>query len=209
LIAGGIGITPLLSMARTLHADPVRKNSYSLHYFCRSTEHAAFMDDIRALRQGDKVVCGADVANTTERIDQLLRQRPPGAHLYTCGPAPMIELVVSTARRLGWPEAAIHVEYFSNVVDHGGDQPFHVRCARSSRDFPVAAGQTIVEAAALVGITIETSCEQGVCGTCLTNVVGGRPDHRDLYLNDSEKAAGKQMLLCVSRCHDHELVLDI
>lgn len=209
LIAGGIGITPLLAMARSLAADPASRDKYALHYFCRSPLHAAFSNEIAALQQADGMVYGADVNETATRIRQLLQQRPDGAHLYTCGPGPMIATVVATARECGWPEEAIHVEYFSNQVDHGGERPFRVRCANSNLEFQVAVGQSIVEAAAEAGLAIATSCEQGVCGTCLTNVLSGQPDHRDLYLTEVEKASGKQILPCVSRCRGDELVLDL
>lgn len=208
LLAGGIGITPLLGMAYQLLA---RGNCFCFDYFARANDPVAFAAEIRgtALAPRTRFHLGL----TGEAVQQALATRldtvPPNAHVYTCGPSPFMQAVrEAVAAR---PGLVLHLEYFTAepaaLVLAAGS--FRVRLAKSGATVQVDASQTIIEALRAAGIEVETSCEQGVCGTCLTTVLAGRPDHRDLMLTEEEQKAGDRMLLCVSRSLDAELVLDL
>lgn len=209
LIAGGIGITPLLSMALDLLA---RGREFTLHYFTRSVAHTAFHGLLSEPQFLGKVAF--HYATEPEAVRAYLRKvlwhRPPGAGIYLCGPRPFMDLVETTAAPT-WPPEAVHLEYF--VADPeslaGPRDTFTVKLARSGGEYVVAPEQSIVAALAAHGIVIETSCEQGVCGTCLTGVLEGTPDHRDVFLTDEEKLAGDRMTCCVSRAKSAVLVLDL
>ena len=209
LFAGGIGITPLLSMMR--HLDE-RGESFELQYFSRSLAHTAFHETLSQNRFADKV--SFHYALEPEAIRAYLRKhlwhRQDGAQMYICGPRPFMDLVEQTAA-ITWPPEAVHLEYFSADPESlaGPREEFTVRCARSGGEYPVAANESIVDALLKHQIKIETSCEQGVCGTCLTGVLSGEPDHRDVYLSDEEKRVGDRMLPCVSRARSSLLVLDV
>lgn len=209
LIAGGIGLTPLLSMARSLRAE---RRSFALHYFARSAQHAAFGDVLRGLDDACELRLGLDGAETAAAVASLLGKRSAGDHVYTCGPAPMLELVRKSAAELGWPSDRVHFEYFAAPADAAARNPdssFDVVLAKRGMTIHVPAGVSIVAALRQNGVEIETSCEQGLCSTCLTGVLSGIPDHRDYVLDEREKAANDQMLLCVSRAKSGTLVLDL
>lgn len=213
LIAGGIGITPVLSMFRALVAKGA---DVSLHYFARGREFAAFATMLETHSAAGHVHChfGLDEAGTKARMHELLAARPVAATdaLYVCGPTPLMELAMTQALDCGWPNSAIYRESFGapavSEEQHDTEQSFEVVFDRSGKSCMVAPGQTIVAAAAHIGIQFGTSCEQGFCGTCLTRVLEGEPDHRDGYLSKKEQAANDQMLPCISRCKGKRLVLD-
>jgi vanillate O-demethylase ferredoxin subunit len=143
-------------------------------------------------------------------LRKLLWHRPEGAHLYLCGPRPFMDLVETTAAPT-WAPEAVHLEYFAaDPAALGGPREhFVVKLARHGGEFEIPEGRTIIEVLAEHGIIVETSCEQGVCGTCLTGVLEGLPDHRDVFLSDAEKRAGDRMTVCVSRAKSPRLVLDL
>ena len=208
LIAGGIGITPLLSMLQHLDA---RGDSFELQCFSRSLAHTAFHEFLSQRKYADKV--GFHYALEPDAVRGYLRKHlwhhQEGAHLYICGPRPFMDLVEQTAA-ITWPPESVHLEYFSADPESlaGPRDTFMVRLARSGGEYEIPSELSIVQALAQHGVTIETSCEQGVCGTCLTGVLEGSPDHRDVYLTDEEKAVGDRMTPCVSRCKGPVLVLD-
>ncbi len=214
LLAGGIGITPLLSMARALHAAG---KSFALRYFGRSPEAAAFRDAPQREGFGDSasVLLGLSPAQTADHLAQALAGTSPGTHCYVCGPAGFMDSALAeAARRL--PAEAIHREVFGAAtpvdaapMDAAADRPFVVRLARGGKDVPVPAGVSVVAALAAAGVAVPVSCEQGVCGTCITRVLDGEPDHRDSFLMDDERAAGDAIALCVSRARSALLVLDL
>lgn len=210
LIAGGIGVTPILCMAESLAGTGA---SFELHYCTRSFAHTAFRERLSRPDLAARTRLYHDSAPEAERIDlgKLLAMPAPGTHLYVCGPGGFIDLVLDRARAAGWPEARLHREYFAApaAAAAGEDRPFQVELASSGRRVDVAAGQSVVKALAAAGIDILTSCEEGVCGTCLTRVLSGEPDHRDVYLTDEEKAANDQFLPCCSRSRSPVLVLDL
>ena len=208
LLAGGIGVTPILAMAEALAAKGA---AFEMHYCARSPSLAAFRERIAASGFAGRVHFHFD-DDAASRLDTpaLLARPQDGTHLYVCGPVGFIEHILSTARAAGWPEAQLHVEYFAGaVIDTTGDQAFEVKLASSGKVVTVPAGRTVIQVLAEVGVEIAYSCEEGVCGTCLTRVIDGEPDHRDMYLTDEEHAANDQFTPCCSRAKSRMLVLDL
>jgi len=209
LFAGGIGITPLLCMAAHLAGVGA---SFDLHYCTRSPQRTAFADRIRTSPFADRAQFHFDDGPAQQRLDLgvALARPTAGTHLYVCGPAGFMEAVLAAARAAGWPEAVLHREYFAGApAAEGGDAPFEVQLASSGRVVQVAAGQTVVAALEGAGVSVPVSCEQGVCGTCLTRVISGTPDHRDVYLTEDEHERGDQFTPCCSRAKSKRLVLDL
>jgi vanillate O-demethylase ferredoxin subunit len=209
LIAGGIGITPVLSMA--LHLLHVGAD-FSLHYFTRSIAHTAFHDLLSEKRFVHNVAFhyAAEPDAVRAYLRKLLRHRATNAKLYLCGPRPFMDLVESTAAAT-WPPEAVNVEYFSADLAtlSRSRNTFIIRLARTGGDYPVTPEQSIVQVLRAAGVGIETSCEQGVCGTCLTGVLSGTPDHCDVFLSDEERDAGDKIMCCVSRAKSALLELDL
>jgi vanillate O-demethylase ferredoxin subunit len=209
LLAGGIGVTPILSMAR--HLLDAGEN-FDLQFFSRSIQYTPFHEALSAPEFKGKVAFhyALDPDGVRAYLRKLLWTRPEGGHLYLCGPRPFMDLVENTAAPT-WAPEAVHLEYFTAdpASLSGPRDTFKVRLARSGGEYVIPAERSIVEALAEHGITIETSCEQGVCGTCLTGVLDGVPDHRDVFLTDPEKAAFDKMTPCVSRSKSDLLVLDL
>ena len=206
LIAGGIGITPLLSMARFLDKSSL---PYELHYFTRAGEQIAFRGDLEALHGKVLLHTGLPRAEIGAAIASALGAWSFAQHVYVCGPTAMLETVRATAAAQGWPDDAIHFEYFRNDKPIDDSSSFDIELARSAMTLHVPAGKTILEVMREAGLTVPSSCEQGACGTCLTTVIEGEVDHQDVYLNASEKAANSAMMTCVSRAKGPRLVLDI
>jgi ferredoxin-NADP reductase len=206
LIAGGIGVTPLLSMARALKRSSLH---FEFHVFARSHEHVPLAEQLRALGDAVTIHTGRGPAETTADVTALLGAHARASHLYVCGPGPMLETVRSLAAALGWPDEAVHFEYFRNAHEIDLSSTFTVELARSALSLVVPAGKSILEVMRENGIDAPSSCEQGACGTCLTRVLEGVPDHQDVYLNQTERAANAAMLTCVSRAKSGRLVLDI
>lgn len=209
LIAGGIGVTPLLCMAERLHAMGA---PFDMHYCARSRARAAFVDHIVASTYAPSVRFHFDDEGAEQRFDisQQLSSPQRGTHLYVCGPKGFMDAVLFAARAQGWAEAQLHYEFFSvGVVTHSSDSGFEVLLASSGRLVMVPKDKSVVQALDEAGISIPVSCEQGVCGTCLTRVLSGEPDHRDLYLTPDEHAANDQFMPCCSRSKSARLVLDL
>jgi vanillate O-demethylase ferredoxin subunit len=209
LLAGGIGVTPILAMAEALADDGA---AFEMHYCARAPERAAFTERLAASRYAGQVHLHYDSGAAEQRLDlaALLAAPAPGTHLYVCGPQGFIDHVLDGARALGWPAAQLHVEYFgAAAVDTGDDRPFDVQLASSGKVVTIPAGRTVLKVLAEQGVAIPYSCEEGVCGTCLTRVLAGEPDHRDLYLTDEERAANDQFAPCCSRARTPLLVLDL
>ena len=209
LIAGGIGITPILCMAERLARTEA---DFALHYCTRSRERTAFAGRIAASSFVDRVAFHFDDAEATQRLDvsALLATPRAGEHVYVCGPQGFMNAVLATARAAAWSEAQLHFEFFgAELAALAGDQAFEVQLASSGRTVTVPADRSVVQALADAGVMVMTSCEQGVCGTCLTRVLGGECDHRDQYLTPEERAAQDQFLPCCSRARSTRLVLDL
>ncbi len=211
LLAGGIGITPILCMAERLAFTGA---PFALHYATRSPDRTAFRQRIAASSFAAQVHFHFDDGEAAQQLDlpALLAAPQPGQHLYVCGPKGFMDAVLKGARAAGWPETQLHWEFFAGAVDAepvAGDRAFEVRLASSGRVVAVPAGRSVVQALAAAGVEVPTSCEQGVCGTCLTRVLEGKPEHRDLYLTPEEQQAGDQFLPCCSRARSPLLVLDL
>lgn len=205
LIAGGIGITPLMAMVHALNRAGV---PFYLHYCVRSRTGAAFLDELAAAPFAGHVSLHADDDAVSHFDASVLPPAQAGTHLYVCGPGPFMDARIAEAKAAGWADDHLHLERFSNEVDRTGDV-FTVTAVRSGVTVTVAAQESIAEALIREGVDVALSCEQGVCGTCLVDVLEGVPDHRDCYLTDAEKAANRQMTICCSRAKTASLALDV
>lgn len=208
LFAGGIGITPILCMAEHLaHSNA----DFELHYCVRSSERAAFVERLRQSPFADKVFLHFDEQpETAMNTAQVLAHPHAGLHLYVCGPGGFMQHVLDTARSQHWAEEQLHREYFTGVTqDTSSDGSFCVKVASTGQLIDIPADKTVVQVLESHGIDIPMSCEQGVCGTCLTNVLEGVPDHRDMFLTEQEQACNNQFTPCCSRSKSPVLVLDI
>jgi vanillate O-demethylase ferredoxin subunit len=208
LMGGGIGVTPLIGMAYELSAAG---RQWHLNYFVRSHAHAAFRSLLRSGGFAENVTihAGLDVQGTRAQIECLVSERPTGAHLYICGPRPFMDMITAFAEKT-WTTGSLHLEHFT--VDpslHVTGNGFEVVLAKSGRSVVVGPEETIIDALAAIGLPIETSCEQGICGTCVTRVISGELDHRDAFLTDEEKRSGAMMTPCVSRARGRRIVLDV
>jgi tetrachlorobenzoquinone reductase len=208
LFAGGIGITPLLSMIRRLEA---LGRCWELFYAARTRAAAAFLDDLNTLQSnvGSNLHLHFDEEKSGRVLDlpAIVKHAPAQAHLYCCGPVPMLKAFeAATADR---PVDQMHVEYFKAKEKPAVAGGFEVKLARSNRTIAVEAGKTILDALLEAGIAASYACTEGVCGTCETRVIEGIPDHRDLFLGKDEQAANKTMMICCSGSKSSVLVLDI
>ncbi len=206
LIAGGIGVTPLLSMAQTLHESGQR---VALHYFAQSDAHLAFGETLTRLGSDLVLHLGLSPDETGSMLTEILASQDSDSHVYICGPGPMLDAARHVADEAGWPDGAVHFEYFKNTNEIDDSSSFEISLARSAKTLTVEAGQTILDVLRESGVALPSSCEQGACGTCLVGVVEGEPDHQDVYLNRTEREAGQKILTCVSRSKSDRLVLDI
>ncbi len=207
-IAGGIGITPLLSMMRRLNQ---LGRPWQLHYAARTRAQAGFLDEVRQLSAGGAgqvtIALDGEPGGTMLDLAQIVRQAPADAHLYCCGPAGMLEAF--EAATAGVPPAQVHTEYFAPRQKSDTTGGFEVRCARSARSAQVRPGQTVLHALLDLGVQVPYACEEGICGTCEVPVLQGEPEHRDSVLTQQEKDAGKTMMVCCSGAKGGLLVLDI
>jgi ferredoxin-NADP reductase len=193
LVAGGIGVTPILSHLR---AAATWDREVQVLYAFREGR-GAHVDELLALG-GDRVELFSEQDGFADRLRAVLADQPLGTHLYVCGPAAMMDHVLETAAELGWPASRLHSERFGIDVLEPGD-PFTVTLTVSGTTLEVASGTSLLEALEAAGHEIPHRCRQGVCGECRLPVAGGTPSHRDLFLTDEEKAAGDALMCCVSR----------
>jgi len=209
LVAGGIGITPMLSMALHLHGQG---KAFRLEYFVRSMEHAAFASALRDAPFGDSVRSHVGVA--PDDLARVARQSfgtraAADAHLYMCGPAPFMAAIENVAAA-NWPAIAVHKEHFGAATgQQAANGEFTVRLARSGKQLLVPVGVPIIEVLEASGVPMESSCRQGACGTCMVHVLEGTPDHRDSFLLPEEQREGRCIVTCVSRSLSPTLVLDL
>lgn len=209
LFAGGIGITPMLAMAYELSTSG---KSFELHYCCREPQRAAFLQHLLDSPFADRVITHFDSEAPEQRLQatRVLQAADNASHLYVCGPGGFMAHILDTAQDCGWPAERVHREYFAApVVDHDTDQAFEVQIASSGQMFTIGIGQTVFEVLDAAGIAIDSSCEQGICGSCMTGVLDGVPDHRDQFMTDAEKARNNCFTPCCSRAKTARLVLDL
>jgi vanillate O-demethylase ferredoxin subunit len=210
LLAGGIGLTPLLAMAQQL----VRAGrAVTLCVFARSRAHLAFADDLAALGAAVRLHFDDPAAPEKLELPALLARPQRDRHVYLCGPAGFMRAALDAAAAAGWPDEQLHLEYFAppdGDAQAGVDEPFVLKLARRGIEVPVAADQSAVDALHDLGIDVPTSCQQGVCGTC---VVGwsadgaGEPEHRDHCLSVTERRS--KVALCCSRAKAGHLAIDL
>lgn len=206
LIAGGIGITPLLAMSQTLKHYSLNSE---LHYFVTSDDDVAFEDRIEQL-ENVRIIPGLDPEQTGQEIENILATLPDSDfQLYICGPPPMLDVVRDKASEAGLPSERVSFEYFRNDQEIDDSSEFEIVLARSVMNLTVKAGTTVLETLREAGVAMASSCEQGACGTCQVTVIDGEPDHQDVYLSDEEKQSGNCMMTCVSRSLTPQLTLDL
>lgn len=210
LFAAGIGVTPIVVMAERLHD---LGKPFVLHYCSRKPADAAFMERLANSAYVDKVKFHFTYGDSGRRLNMLGVLEQETEHrldVYACGPGSFIQAAKAAALAAGIPDERFHSEHFGAVLRSAGtDQGFEVYLDRSRSTVWVPADQTITQVLKANGVTVETSCEQGVCGACLTTVLAGKVDHKDLYLTPDEQAAGTCMLPCCSRALSDRLVLDL
>ncbi|MCC4619972.1 PDR/VanB family oxidoreductase [Xanthomonas cassavae CFBP 4642] len=211
LLAAGIGITPLLSMAEALEA---RGEPFVLHYYVRRHTDVAFGQRLQQGFLHGQVQLHLSDGGQSPRVHvpEELGQARARDQLYLCGPAAFMDHFTQLALARGWRAAQLHRERFAAVDpahDHGAERAFEVELAASGRVLQVPADGSIASALLDAGIEVPLSCEQGMCGACLTGVLAGVPDHRDSVLSDAERASNTQITLCCSRSRSPRLVLDL
>lgn len=206
LVGAGIGITPIISMAYALKAA---HQSFELHYCCRSADKAAFIDELKR-EFDDNLVLHFSGLGDANRLNLTATHHTPEAntHIYICGPTGFMNCVMDQAKAISLPDKQIHYEYYSAEVDLSGDV-FEVYARASDVTVQVAANESIATALKAAGIKVQMSCEEGVCGTCICDVVEGTPDHRDHFLTEEEKEDNDQIALCCSRAKSQRLVIEI
>jgi ferredoxin-NADP reductase len=204
LIAGGIGITPILCMAERLESIGA---SFELWYASRSRADLAFLPELE--RFGERVHLHVDdEANAVLNMAAIVAAAPAQTHLYCCGPGPMLTAYEAAAAEC--PSETVHLERFSaaQTLSRSGNG-FVVRLARSGIELCVPAESTVLQVLAQNGIAIDSSCEAGICGCCEVTVLGGEVDHRDEVLTPTQRAGNKSMMVCCSRAKSERLVLDL
>ncbi|MNP17333.1 Phthalate dioxygenase reductase [compost metagenome] len=210
LLAGGIGVTPILCMAQELKAKGA---SFEMHYCARDASRMAFRERLALGDLATRVNLYFDDAGPSARVDlaKLLAHPAPGRHLYVCGPAGFITVVLETAKAAGWDDRCVHREFFAAASVPRASQPgsFQIKLSSSGQVIDVTPDQSVVDALLAVGVEVPTSCKQGVCGVCITRVLAGEPDHLDFYLSDDEKALNNQFTPCCSRSKSPLLELDL
>jgi ferredoxin-NADP reductase len=210
LVGAGIGITPLMSFAYRLAA---RQAPFTLHYFARSREAAAFVPVLESSEFAANVRFHYGVARErmADALSGCIAHARQAAQIYTCGPAPFMQAVVDRVEATR-ADCAVHLEHFgappAAALD-AGDRPFTVEIASSGDVLCVPANERLVDVLLRAGIAVDTSCREGICGTCVVPVLDGVPDHRDHCLSKKEKAANDQICACVSRARTEKLLLDL
>ncbi|MEM5474258.1 PDR/VanB family oxidoreductase [Hoeflea sp. AS60] len=206
LIAGGIGITPMISMATALAfaATPFR-----FHYAGRTSSAMAYRDELAAAFGDQLTLHFDDQPDTALNLQKLAASVGEDEHVYVCGPKGMIDAVKSAMETAGIAADRVHFELFTSAAEQSGDVAFEVEVHATGEVFTVPPGKTIIEVLEDGGVDLIHDCLRGDCGICKTDIIDGVPDHRDVVLSDSEKAEGKVMQICVSRAKSARLVLDL
>lgn len=211
LIAGGIGITPIWAMVQALER---LGRPWTLHYAARSRVHAAYLAEIEALAQRSAVGrlrmhFDDEAGGAPLDVDAAVAAAPADAHLYCCGPAPLLAAYERAAA--GRPADHVHLERFAPAAPAAAATPqgFEVVLARSGRTLAVPADKSILDVLLDHGIDSPYGCMQGVCGMCEVAVLGGTPDHRDHILGEAAKASNTTLLVCCSRSRTPTLTLDL
>jgi phthalate 4,5-dioxygenase reductase subunit len=212
LIAGGIGITPMMAMVAQLQreAEDGGGRKFKLVYLTRDAESTAFLAELSAPELKGKVTVHHDNGDLSNAFDLWPLLGKPGSvsgqHVYCCGPKPLMDAVRDMTGH--WPAAAVHFETFAgDTAPHDGDAEFEVFLDRSGLTLTVPVGQSILQVAREAGVMVSSSCESGTCGSCKTRLLKGEADHRDLVLMPDEQA--DHIMVCVSRAKSGRLVVDL
>ncbi|MDF1598686.1 PDR/VanB family oxidoreductase [Mesorhizobium sp. YIM 152430] len=206
LLAGGIGVTPIISMAAELKRAG---RPFEFHYSGRSRPLMAFVDEIEETFGDALNIYCDDEAERCLDLSGLIERAPADAHFYVCGPRGMIEAVRDRALPEGFSKDRVHFELFDRPEEQSGDQPFEVEVKSTGEVFTIPPGRTIIEVLEEGGVDLVYDCQRGDCGICQTSVLEGVPDHRDVILTEDERAANDVMQICVSRAKSARLVLDL
>lgn len=204
LIAGGIGITPIMAMADQLaHLG----GAFEIHYSTRTPRSGAYVNWLKTRYNGHFHHYQTDSGPRMD-LTGMLSQQPLGTHLYVCGPEAMIEDVLERAKAAGWPSQHVHAEHFTTA--HRG-APFEVVLAKTGRTIRVKEDESILTALESAGLEPQYLCRGGACGQCETSVVGceGSIAHHDHYLSEEDKTSGKKIMICVSRLNGPRITLDL
>ena len=204
-IAGGIGITPILSMMR--HLKTQGSDDFKLIYCTRDANSTAFLPELTAAEFSQHVQLHHDHGDINNAFDFWpVFETPTKAHVYCCGPRGLMDAVADMSGH--WPSGSIHFESFGvDASTYAANTAFTVRLQKTGIKIEVSSEQTILQALRSTGLRVSSSCESGTCGSCRTPLLAGQADHRDMVLTDGEKAA--QIMVCVSRAKSPELVLDL
>ncbi len=207
LLAGGIGITPILAMARRLHT---LGKAFSLHYCARSRSQAAFTQELADAPFGKHVRFHFDDEEEASfDVGAALIAARPARGLYVCGPGGFMDYVFEAALQRGWSESQLHREDFANAIDTTEDKAFSIIVRTTGAKIQVPIGVSAAKALEDAGYFVSTSCEQGICGSCLTPVLEGLPDHRDTFQTMEERSRNDQFTPCCSRALTESLVVEI
>jgi len=207
LIAGGIGVTPIWSMAQRLIA---LGKPFEFHFGARSASTAPLLEEIATGLGAAGIALNtvfADEGDSGLHLAGIVSRAPADAHFYACGPGGMLDAYVAAAQGRGG--GRVHYERFAGTNDAATDGGFEVELARTGGCYMVEAGQTILETLKRHGINVPHSCAEGICGACEARVISGMPDHRDDVLSDAEKASNASMMVCCSGAKSSKLVLDL
>lgn len=204
-VACEAGITPILTMMRSLKSQG--HHQFKLIYCTRDAETTPFLDELTGAEFGPHVTLHHDHGDSNKAFDFWpLFETPTKAQVYCYGSKDLMEAVADMTGH--WPPGAIHFE--SSDADasvYAANTAFTVRLSKSGLSIPVSAEQTILQALRAAGQQVTSSCESGTCGSCRTGLLGGQAEHRDMVLNEGEKA--HNIMVCVSRAQSTELVLDL
>jgi tetrachlorobenzoquinone reductase len=208
LVAGGIGITPILGMACRLSA---LGKPWRLHYAARTAVQAAFVPQLRALAAlhgaALEIVFDREPGGRMLDLSAIVASLGAAEHVYCCGPLPMLDAFEKATAAL--PRERVHVEYFAAKEAAATAGGFVIKLARAGREFRVNPGQTILDCLNAAGMDPPYSCREGICGTCEVVVLDGVPDHRDLVLSDAERAQNNRIMICCSGAQTASLTLDL
>ncbi len=205
LLAGGIGITPIYCMIKKLKA---LGRPWQLYYSSRTRMDAAFYNELKS-EAGAHFHFDDEEAGKFLQVASIIGGLPKTAHMYCCGPSPMLAAFEAAAAANGFASEQVHVEYFTPKFAAAQEGGYVVELQRSKRELTVPQGKTILQVIREAGIEVPHSCEEGVCGACETRVISGTPDHRDTILTETERKEGHTMMICCSGSKSPRLVLDI
>lgn len=205
LMGGGIGITPMIAMAHSLHRGG---KDFEFHYSCKRESDAAFLDEIKSAPWFDKVSLHFSDAGSRADLDVILKDYQADWHVYTCGPDRYMAAVLMAGVRQGWPDAALHKEYFSvpELPDYENFD-FTLKLTKSGQDVLVRADQTPTDALAAAGVHVDVKCSDGICGVCKCGLVNGDVEHRDYVLSNAQRETS--IILCQSRAATPNGIVEI